>query len=145
MGADHRVPPTDEGTLQGIITVVLGGLFSCALSTHVHILLCLSFPLSRGCRSKIYFLGSLLVPEVTEGLPVRCPVQNLEPEAVVSCQPRSGRAALAAARLCSCAFRLGAAETRAQAQQLPGRRITAAALICMLGALTPTPPLPVMT
>ena len=69
---------------------------------------------------------------------MRCPVQNLETETVVSCQPRSGRGALAAARLCPRAFRLGAPETRAQAQQLPGRRITAVALICMLGVLTLT-------
>ena len=97
--------------LQCIITVVLRGLFY-ALSTHFHILVCLSFHLSRDCRTKIYFLGSLLPPEVTEVLPVRCPVQNLETRSCGKPSPMfRQKGAFAAARLCPCVFRLGAAVT----------------------------------
>ena len=100
---------------QGMISVVLRRLLSYTFSIHFHILLCLSFHISREWRTKNCFPGSLLVVEVTEVLPVRCSVQNLGDR---------GRGKLTLVfrqtgvfttpTLWSCVFRFGAAVTLAQ-------------------------------
>ena len=131
--------------LHCIITAVLRGLFSYALSTHFHILLCLSFHLSRDCRTKIYFLGSLLPPEVTEVLPVRCLVQNLETRSCGKLSPVfRQRGASAAARLCSCVFRLGAAVTWAQVPATSWPQDPSCSADLNAGSADSDSPLPVM-
>lgn len=136
---------------QGMIGVVLRWLLSYTLSIHFHILLCLSFHISREWRTNNCFPGSLLVLEVTEVLPVRCSVQNLGDRGRGKLTPVFWQTGVfTTPRHWSCVFRFGAAVTLASFRTTSWPQDSSwDAVIWMLGVLTLTftstlPALPVI-